>query len=1044
MRRVFNGIVVLALIVMSTASLGERAGAAENPAPALGVDLRLTAESNGTRIDLSTPAYAIETVARDQQTFQQIVVKADGWTSTGAVGAPALPERGLLVAAPPTGEISLEVLQADWQPVSGIFNLLPQPTSTLVGDGEDTRLEQHWAMDARAYAAAGWTPSTQAEITQEGWFRGYRFVRVALRPFRFNAGSGELQAALSMQVRVTFAQPAPAAVAAPLDPLFAPTLQQTFANYDQAAGWQTRPAPQAMPEGAASRLVDPYVKLTVNADGLYEVTYAALQTAGVSATTLNTLNPRTFRLLDQNQEQSIYVIGEADGVFNPTDSLMFYGRRNTAAYSSDDNVYWLTWGGANGVRMTRQSAPPGGASLPTTLLTSSSIEQNLEYKPQRPFTEWLQPSLYDHWYWSQIVLTKTLTFPDLKLDAASTTEPVLDMWMAGDRESAGDYKVEFKFNGGSTVSKNWTQVKILNGTLTLPTGLLVNGSNTVVLKPINLSGLPDYNYTVWLDWLSLTYPYNATFLSNGVFYNPTAGLWRYQITNVPHSSPWILNVATPTAPKLLINATATGAGPYTISWQQVSAATDRFLVVPPSEVRQPAAIAVFTPSTLLDTTQQVDYLMVVHPSLLAAVQLLVDMHTAQGLSVRVVTPQEIYDAFSDGSVSADAIRSYFSYAYSNYQAPAPTYVLLVGDGSVNFRSYPLSGVTLRANLIPSYFAGFDSFGGTTFSDNALVRVQGNDLLGEMVISRLPVNDANEATVVVNKITAYASTFPQGRALNTLWVSDNPDSDNPGAGTQFYIATAATMAPLQPQFQVDRVYWCVPGTNVCPTDPWVYTDITAARAAIVSKWNQGHVLLHYTGHGGITTWAHEQLFRGQWVGQLNNGAALPFLLVSSCTNGYFVSPRSDGIDETLLRTAGRGTIGGFTGVTFDTLEPQTTLLTRYLEAVMDDGITGIGMASATARARAYSTLPYPDNEHAAVGHGLTGDPALVLVKPDACAVGDVNCDGVIDIIDVQLVAALWNAVAWTPQYNPRADLVLDGHIDIADIIAVAELWHTAVE
>ncbi len=299
---------------------------------------------------------------------------------------------------------------------------------------------------------------------------------------------------------------------------------------------------------------------------------------------------------------------------------------------------------------------------------------------------------------------------------------------------------------------------------------------------------------------------------------------------------------------------------------------------------------------------------------------------------------------------------------------------------------------------------------------------------------------------MNKTITYRPAFPQGRQLHTLWVADNPDSDLPGAGTQFHMASEETLAPLQPQFQVDRVYFCVPGINNCSSDPWIYTDIVAARAAIVSKWNQGHVLLHFTGHGGIPTWAHEQLFRVYWIDQLTPNPALPFLLVSSCVNGYFVAENKDGIDEGLLRAPGKGTVGGFTGVTFDTLMPQTHLLTDFVEAVMQDGITQVGAAATVARARTYAALPAspstaPENERAAVGHGLTGDPALTLVQPAACARGDVNCDGRIDIVDVQLVAGAWNAVAWMPTYNPRFDLMRNGVIDVNDLAAVAQLWQT---
>jgi hypothetical protein len=1011
-------------------------------------DLSLTTDATGVVLDLSLPPYRIVTIAHEGVTYQQIEIDGEGWWPGGQPGAPSLPERGLMLAVPPTGEVTVQVLEAQPQPVDGVSlgdgsqaPLAPKPTGVLVEDEAGEQVVEQWLVDPAAYSLERWTPASQAEITEEGWFRGYRFVRLSLRPFQFDPANGQLKVAPAIRVRVSFSEPAPTA-SAPADPLFARIFQATFANYDQAAGWQTRPEPQDMPADAAQRLLttDPWVKVTVNTDGLYRVTYADLQGAGVSTAALNSLNPRTFRLLDAGQEQHIHVVGEGDNVFNTTDSIVFYGLRNTHPHSDDNNVYWLTWGRANGLRMAVQNAAPSGAPLAATLLTTAHAEENLAYKQQRPWVDWLQPVLYDHWYSGLVSTSKVVSFPGLKVDTASSVAPVLSVWLAGDIQQPTSYTIRFILNGGPLQSKTWSNARVLDGTVNLPAGLLVDGDNTVEVRPLTTA------HAAWLDWLRLTYPYSGQFLSGATFNNPTSGPWRYQITGAPSATPWVLNVGQPGQPKLLSNVAASGSGPYTLAWQQTTTAADRYLVAPEAEVRQPATVAAWQGSTLLDANQQVDYLMITHPSLIGAIQPLAAMHGANGLSVRVVDVQQIYDLFSDGSQSADAIRNYLAYAYSSYQAPAPTYVLLVGDGSVNSRSYPLAGVTLRANLIPPFYGGFDAWGGASISDNGFVRVQGNDLLGEMIVSRLPVNDASQTSTVVNKILSYPSTFPQNRALSTLWIADNPDNDNPVYGTQFHMATEETLAPLQPQFQVDRVYLCVPppaGPNNCPSDPWIYTNAIDARAAVVNKWNQGHLLLHFTGHGSYTTWAHEHLFRVYWIDQLSNATALPFLLVSSCTNGYFASEQWDGIDEGLLRAGGRGTIGGFAGVTFDTLPPQTHLLTDFMEAVMHDGITQPGAAATVARARTYGALPYPENERTAVGHGLTGDPAMALIEPDACAHGDINCSGLIDVVDVQLVAGAWNSVAWTPGYNPRADLVRDGHIDINDIMAVVNLWQTPV-
>jgi len=55
--------------------------------------------------------------------------------------------------------------------------------------------------------------------------------------------------------------------------------------------------------------------------------------------------------------------------------------------------------------------------------------------------------------------------------------------------------------------------------------------------------------------------------------------------------------------------------------------------------------------------------------------------------------------------------------------------------------------------------------------------------------------------------------------------------------------------------------------------------------------------------------------------------------------------------------------------------------------------------------------------------------------------DVNGDGVINIVDIQLVAARWNTAEGDPDYDPLYDINEDGVINIVDIQLVAAKWHT---
>ncbi|HEU5145858.1 MAG TPA: hypothetical protein VFT90_04050, partial [Chryseosolibacter sp.] len=118
----------------------------------------------------------------------------------------------------------------------------------------------------------------------------------------------------------------------------------------------------------------PYLKIPVGRDGIYKVSHADLQQAGFPTGR----DPNLLQLFHRGQEQAILVQGESDGVFNASDYIEFYGRRNdgtldstlydVAAHQphqlynlySDTTAYFLTYGDAAGKRMATFSVLPTG------------------------------------------------------------------------------------------------------------------------------------------------------------------------------------------------------------------------------------------------------------------------------------------------------------------------------------------------------------------------------------------------------------------------------------------------------------------------------------------------------------------------------------------------------------------------------------------------------------------------------------------------------------------------------------------------------------
>jgi hypothetical protein len=105
----------------------------------------------------------------------------------------------------------------------------------------------------------------------------------------------------------------------------------------------------------------PYFKIPTAQNGMYALTFSQLSLAGVNMS----VNPQAYQLWHRGVEQKILVKGEADGVFNNGDSLIFYGQKNDGTMDaptyipasnqphnyynlySDTTAYFLTYNPSN-------------------------------------------------------------------------------------------------------------------------------------------------------------------------------------------------------------------------------------------------------------------------------------------------------------------------------------------------------------------------------------------------------------------------------------------------------------------------------------------------------------------------------------------------------------------------------------------------------------------------------------------------------------------------------------------------------------------------
>ncbi|MBD3276938.1 MAG: hypothetical protein GF388_01440, partial [Candidatus Aegiribacteria sp.] len=114
----------------------------------------------------------------------------------GQIGSPDLPVIRRMVLVPPSGEIKLEVLEQETQPL-GIYSIAPfQQPPTYSGE------PQPYRTNSGIYSASAPFPSTPVEVESVEILRDIRIAWVSFCPVSYNPGTGQVDLTTSAVVRV--------------------------------------------------------------------------------------------------------------------------------------------------------------------------------------------------------------------------------------------------------------------------------------------------------------------------------------------------------------------------------------------------------------------------------------------------------------------------------------------------------------------------------------------------------------------------------------------------------------------------------------------------------------------------------------------------------------------------------------------------------------------------------------------------------------------------------------------------------------------------
>ncbi|MGB8508794.1 MAG: C25 family cysteine peptidase, partial [Pyrinomonadaceae bacterium] len=663
----------------------------------------------------------------------------------------------------------------------------------------------------------------------------------------------------------------------------------------------------------------------------YRVTSAQLAAAGLGFN----VDPTRLQLFAGGIEQAIRVNSDA---WEKDGTLEFYGEAlDTPA--SDARVYWLIEGATAGRRIgvggdtTRTPAAPAPATTAVeegdgTTTTATGGPTSFAYTVER------RERLI---YFSSLLNGETENFFGRVVGAT----PVAQALTVHNSEASGAGRLEVALQGVTASAHN---VRVLfNGTeigtldfagrehraalFDLPAGAIQEGDNEVRLVS-GASGdvsLTDYlrlsyNHTYRADEDALRVPAATGGDTIRIAGFTTPNVRVFDVTDSRNVSELPAQVDSVKENRVeSYNATV-----------RLSGNTPRTLYAFADTRVEAIANAVANEPTDWNRSRAADFVIITNGAFREAVAPLAARREKEGLSTAVVDVEDLYDEFSYGVHSPQAVKDFLAWTTTHW-TKAPRYVLLVGDGSYDPRDRTGRG---SFDLVPAKLV--DTTQMETASDNWYADFN-DDGMAEMSIGRLPVRTIEEATRVVGKIVAHE---PDAAAPSSaVMVADRDGAD----GYSFEAATDSVQNLLPATVSIARI-------NRGPQ------SADAVRNQIVGAVNAGPSIVNWMGHGSINVWTGEGLLRGEDASALQNGGRLPLFVMMTCLNGYYQDPSLDSLSESLLKAEAGGALAVWTSTGMTEPEGQAAMNRELYRALFggEGGTLRLGDAMLRARSATNDT------------------------------------------------------------------------------------------
>ncbi len=741
-----------------------------------------------------------------------------------------------------------------------------------------------------------------------------------------------------------------------------------------------------------------WFKIGITQTGVYRLDAAFLKKMGLNLSEINPQNLRLYgnggAMLPQSNsipraadliENAILVKGEADGRFDDGDVLWFFGQSphqisyNAAErrlehqlnFYSDTTFYFLQIGSRAGLRIQTQKSGNTGALL--TTFDDYVFRESENYNRVQSGREW-----WGEYFGTQTRQEFTADFNGLIPD--SPFKLTVATVAAAQVTTKFSVSVNGQALGEQTMGAVTTYRYDSKGQRTQKSydGKLTNASNRVTMT-FNFDKAGQANADGYLDFLGLQVQRNLRLFEQQIIFQNISSLnqdsVRYVIGQAnAQMQLWdISNPLRPLSQAYRLNGTDATFGVEGKKFK-------RFVVFLENQLQVPVSVqpllnqnirAIATPHLLIVTP----------PLWQKQAQRLADFRRQNdGLEVAVVTTTQIYNEFGSGQPDPTAIRDLAKYL-NDRQPNQLKYLLLFGDATYDYKNNLKALSPFEMSLfVPSYesresahpvlsFSSDDYFGFLKKDDGEwLEDYSGNHTL-DIGVGRLPVKSVLEAEAVVNKLMRYNTKRSRGKWRQKIaFIADDGDGN---LHQQDADNLSKIVAKATPTYDLRKIY--------IDAFPQIGTPVRAPEVsrAVDRFVDEGVLMMNYTGHGGTSIWADEQIVTLQNLLNWRNLDNMPLIITATCEFGRYDNPaEASGAEIAVLSPRG-GAIAMLT--TARPVYASTNFLLneafyRAAFQTQNNQLTRLGDLMRVTKNNSFSSV-FNRN------FTLLGDPSLRLNYPD---------------------------------------------------------------